>query len=236
MIFAVSVAQPTTQAASIINTVKCNSLALFASASVSALKLGSSAMQTAFELNLNIMKGAWQLEDTAVNALRTVGKSAFTGALDTFQNRPGVFIKNTEVRTKAVETYKTTMLDALSDHQINIDAARAIYREDMLALVIAHQEVLTGLVATLTTTITDAVNVAKENCSKPGVVATLTGVIAKANATLLAKGIAEDVRSLAKAVVLVTTRNKSFIKEELAFLKTSVSATADLAAAFLTRK
>ena len=235
LLFSATIAQPT-HAVTSVNTVKCNAITLFASVSESALQFGAATMQKTFELTISIMQGAWQLEDMAVSALRAVGESAFIAALDAFANRPGIFIKQTDVRTAALAEYKTTMLAALHLLENNIDAIRAAYREDMLALVKAHQLALTHLVANLTATITAALDVAQANCSSSNVVQTLVAVIVQANLTLLTQALAEDAKSIVKAIALVTTRNKGFITEDVNFLKTSVDATAKLAQAFLTRQ
>lgn len=235
LLFATLIAQPT-QAATNINTIKCNSITLFGTTSSAALQLGATSMQKTFELQLNVMQSSWQLEDIAVNALRQIGESSFIATLNAFANRPGIFVKQTEFRTAAVDTYKKTLLDALHLHQTNIDAARAAYREDMLALVKAHQEVLTNLVNNLIKTVNDAVATAKRNCSQERVVATLVAVIAKANATLLTEALKEDARAFGKALQLVTTRNKAYAKEEFDYIKTGVDATSKLAQAFITRQ
>lgn len=235
LLFATIFAQPT-QAASIINTIKCNALTLFASASKTTMKVSAAAMEKTFELELSVMQTAWQLEDAALTALRTVGESAFSAALNAFANRPGIFIKNTEFRDAATKEYHDKMLNSLHVHEVNIDAARASYREDMLALVRAHQKALRTLVNTLIGTIDAALNTALANCSSKNVVATLTAVIAKAGATLLAEGLLEEARTLAKAAVLVLTRNQAFLKEGAEFASESTQYTLALGAAFLTRQ
>ncbi len=233
--FTALVSQPL-QALSIVNTIKCNAISLFASTSITTLRASKTAMEKTFELELNVMQTAWKLEDMAVSALRNVGESAFVATLNAFQNRPGIFVKKTEVRTAALNEYKDTMLNALHNLQTNIDAARAAYREDMLALVKAHQRALTTLVDTLIGTIRTALNTAKKNCSGKTVVKTLAATIATAHAKLVSGVITQDAKDIAKAIKLVATRNSTFLQEDAAFLSTSIDATGKLAAAFITRE
>ncbi len=233
--FSVLFAQPL-HATSFINTIKCNSIKLFASASIGTMHSSQQFLQNTFQLELNLMQNGWKLEDVAVTSLRQVGESAFVGTLNAFSNRPGVFIKKTEVRAAALKEYKTNMLNALHTWETNIDAYRASYREDMLALVKAHQKALTDMVATLVETITAALDVAKAHCSDPHAVATLTGAIASANAKLFSNAWAQEVTDFTKAGKLVHTRNTGFHQENSKFFKISLNETGKLAKAFLTRK
>src|ERR1700712_1792417 len=85
LLFSATVAQPA-QAASTANIVKCNSIAAFATASGSALKISQQGMQTTFQLTLEVMQTTWKLEDQATAALRQVSESAFTSLSTAFAN------------------------------------------------------------------------------------------------------------------------------------------------------
>lgn len=235
LLFATTVVQPA-QAQGIIATLKCATISVFASATITSLKISKAAMNTAFKLQLSVLQAAWQLEDSAISAVRSVGESVFKASVDAFAHRPGIFIKNTAYRTAALSEYRNTMLTALHNLETNIDAARAAYREDMLALIKTHQRILTRLVDALVTTIKNGLAAAKKNCNNNGVVVTLLAVLASANLNLFIEATKQDVKDLASAVKLVTKRNGVFLKEDANFVKISLQATVKLTVAFLTRK
>ena len=231
-LFASSIAGPATTA-SAQSSAKCAILTSFASSSTASLQRSLKKTQSTFELELSFLKKKWELQDQALESLREIGVSSFEDAVDKYENRPGIFIKNTEQRTAALAEYKQTILTAMDIRKGNIDAARTIYREDMLALVNLHQETLLTLVNELIATITTATSTAKINCSQSGAVTKLLGTITKANVTLLSKSTKQELSTLAKATALVAKRTASFAKEDSDFLKTSLSAANKLAKAFI---
>ncbi len=222
-LFTTVVVQPV-QAQSLLNSVKCTTLKVFAAASNITIDLSVAAMNAAFQLELNLLQAAWQIEDQAVALIRSVSEQGFTALLSVYS----LITARTPSEKAAVTLYKDTILNALNVVHTKIDAARAAYREDMLALVKAHQKALRNLATIATTTIKTALTTALTNCSKPGVVATLISVIASVNVKLVIDGIAEQVTSLAKAVVLVVTRNSLFLQSDLEFVGVGVTATAKL--------
>lgn len=225
------VAQPV-NAQSVANTVRCAALTEFASASATTLKLGQQAMQATFDLTIKLKQLEWELADKATAALRQVSVSAFKATSTAFANIPGM----NSVRKQAVKSYVSVLLNAVLVLETNIDAAEAAYREDMLALIRAHQAALTELVQTLVDKINAAAAKAKADCEKTGVVVTLVGTIAAANAELLSKTIVLDVQDLGKAVKIVVTRDSEFLKQDVQFVKTATDATIKLTRVILTGK
>lgn len=229
--FSAVVAQPV-NAQSAVNQVRCAALTEFASASATTMKLGQQAMQSTFELTLSVMQMAWKLEDQATAALRQVSESAFTSLSTAFANRPGM----NRVQKAAVIAYQDLLLKAVHTLETNVDAAEAAYREDMLALVKAHQAALTELVQAAVDKINAAAATARQNCEQNGVVVTLVATVAAANAELLAKSIVLDAQSIAKAVQIVVTRDTEFLKQDTQFISIATSATAKLTKVILTGK
>lgn len=235
LVFSTVVAQPI-HAASILNTIRCAALNSFTTSSIATLKSNEQNMQTVFALEVNNLQMEWQLQDSAVSALRSIGAASFNDAVLIFQNRPGIFIKQTAVRTAAVNDYSTSIINALNTFQTNIDAARSSYREDMMTLVKSHQLALTTLVNSLVATITTALNTSEANCSTDGVVLTLVSAINAANLKLLIDGASQDVNDLLKALDIKNTRNSAFSNETTTYLTAANNATTVLADAFLTRQ
>jgi hypothetical protein len=231
LLFTATVAQPT-NALSAVNTIRCNTLTAFASASVGTLKTNRQIMQAAFDLQLNVLQGAWKLEDQATAAIRHASEGTFVTLVNAFANVPSL----TATRKASIKTYKDVVVNAIHLLETNVDALEAAYREDMLALINAHQKALTNFVATLTTTITNAVNKAVADCSENGVVVTLVGVITQANLTLAANIATQDIKDLGSAANIAITRDKGFLQQDGQFLGTVTTAELRLTKAMLTGK
>ena len=227
--FSALVAQPV-NAQSLVNTVHCAALTEFASASAGTLKFGQQAMEATFNLTIQLKELQWEIADKATAAVRQVSVSAFKATSTAFANIPGM---NT-VRKQAVKSYVTLLLNAVLVLETNIDAASAAYREDMMALIKAHQAALRDLVQIQVDKINAAASKAKADCEKTGVVVTLVGTIAAANAELLSKTIVLDVQDLGKAIKIVLTRDSEFLKQDVQFVKVATNATFKLTRVVLT--
>lgn len=222
--------QPTVQAESALNTVRCASIDAFAVASANGLKAQQQAMEATFTLTINAMQTVWKIEDLTTSAERQVSESAFTSLATAFSNTRGL----STVQKAAVVVYQDLLIKSIHTLETNVDAAEAAYREDMLALVKAHQASLRDLVQAEVDSINAAAATAKANCTQNGVVVTLTGAVAAANATLLAKSIALDAQSVAKAIKIVATRTTAFIQQDTQFIQIATDATKKLTKIILT--
>lgn len=223
LLFTSVIVQPV-QAQGITKTVVCGSLSLFASASTATLDFQVAAMNAAFQLQINLLQTSWELEDQATSLIRSVSEQSFMGLLSLYS----AVTSHTPAEKAAVNVYKDTMLNALNVLRNKIDAIRAAYREDMMALVKAHQKALASLVTQAVGQIKSALQTAVTDCGKRGAVTKLLSVIASATFDLAANGLALEVSNLAKALKLVLTRNAGFHKADGEFLKTAVSATGQL--------
>lgn len=226
---------PTAQAG-FVSDLKCAFLKSYADSSRRSLKQNQNNMEFAFELQLTALKTNWQLQDAAVTAYRGIVESTFKANVNAFANRPGIFIKNTEYRDKATQDYKTTILDALHTLETNIDTIRANYRENMLALVLAHQDALRDLVNELISTIDVALEKAVTKCADKGSAKALFDTINAANWKLLSAGVAQEVSNNKAAAKLVHERDAGFIREKGIYDAASIKATTELIAAFVTRQ
>lgn len=226
--FATVVVQPA-QAEGVFTELKCNAISAFADASMASIRLGKAAMNAAFQLEINLLNAAWQVTDAAVAAIRQVSEAAFLAQVAIFS----LFVFN-PVKRQALENYKQTILAAAKKLHVKIDAIRATYREDMMALVKAHQKALTNLVNTLEKTVANALKKAQDNCAKVGVVIELLGAIASANVTLVGEVLKQDVADIASAFGLVARRNGGFYAADSEFGSTAMRALGDLIRIMLT--
>lgn len=224
LLFCTVVVQPA-QAQSVVNQVKCQALTAFASASSMALQLGEAAMNATFQLQINLLMGVWQVQDAAISAIRSVSEQAFTLTFNAFIGAVSFFFP---WKAGALYAYRDHMLNAIHVLETKIDAIRASYREDMLALLKAHQKALTDLVTHAVGTITNAVTTAKDHCSDAHVVATLVSVIAQADLTLTVQGLVRDAQDIVKGVQRVGQRDSEFLQADAEFLRTAASETANL--------
>lgn len=238
--FTTAVVQPSSTAQADITDfifdLKCSLLKSYADSSKRNLINNQNTMETSFELQLTALKTGWQLQDAAVTAYRGLVESAFKANVNAFANRPGIFIKNTDYRTQATADYKAAILDALHTLETNIDTIRANYRENMMALALAHQQALRDLVDDQISTINTALDHATTNCTSKKVSQNLYDTISAANSKLLKFGWDQEVKDIKAAIKLVNERDAGFVREKGTYDAAAIKATADLAAAFVTRQ
>ena len=227
-VFAVSVvAPPAVQAQSAGEQVKCGAINTFASTSTEALRIGTVAMKNTFELNIKLLQTAWDVQDAATEALRDTGEVVFSAKISLIKKLPVL----NAVKKQALKDYETGILVSFSKRNLDIDAAHAAYREDLMAVIREHHKVLTDLVATLTADIDKALDVAKEKCKEAGSVTNLAVAVAEAKVKLAAAGVREEARAIGEAVKLHVKRNlaiidagKTYVKEATQLVKTVTKA------------
>lgn len=229
-LFATVVVQPV-QAQGVAKSIACATLTKFASASYTALDLSVAAMNATFKLQLNLLEASWKVQDQAIELHRSLSEAAFKALLAVY----AAVTSWTAAEKAAVQTYKTTMENALTVFRTKIDATRAAYREDMLALVKAHQKALTDLVTTAVTTIKTALDTATKNCSdaKAKATAKLLAVIAKAKLDLAIKSVAQEATDLVKATKLTLNRNRGYDDAYREYARAKLDATMTLMKATL---
>lgn len=215
---------------------KCDFLKSYANSAKTTLHNNQAFMQAAFETELNLMQSNWSSQDTAVKLWRNIAESTFNSTVTAFQNRPGIFIKKTEVRAAALNEYKDGIVNALHTFQTNIDSYRTAYREDMLALVKAHQKALTDIVNTQVDAINAALDVATTNCTDNHAAQNLFNTIGKANWTLAEGVVKQEFKDIDLAIKLVTKRDKQFQQEQNFYNAASIELTGKLIAAFVTQQ
>lgn len=226
--FATVVVQPA-QAESVYNQLKCNAISAFADATMAAFRLSKAAMNAAFQLEINLLNAAWEVQDAAVAAIRQVSESAFLAQVAIFS----IFVFNPAKRA-ALENYKQKILAAANKLHVKIDAIRATYREDMMALVKAHQKALIRLADIFETTVSKSLKVAQDNCTKVGVVINLWAEVTNANVQFVGDVLQQDVADVFKAGGLVFKRNGDFLSADLEFIGTANAALAALIRVLLT--
>lgn len=226
--FSTVVAQPV-QAANILKAIACAPVHVFAAASNVALDLSVAAMNAAFNLQLKLLDVAWNVQDQAIELHRSVSEAAFQALLAVY----AAITAWTTAEKAAIQKYKTNMANALTVLRTKIDATRAAYREDMLALVKAHQKALTSLVNVAVTAIKTALSEAKKNCGKIGTMTKLMVVVTANNVNLGVKGIAQEANDLIKATRLALSRNGGYFEAHKEYVSTKVQETVALMKATL---
>lgn len=224
-LFVTVVVQPV-QAQGVAKSTTCATLTEFASASYTALDLSIAAMNATFKLQLNLLEASWKGQDQTAELYGSLSEAAFKELLAVYAAVP-LWATAEKVAT---QTYKTTMENALTVLRTKIDATRATYREDMLALVKEHQKALTDLATTAVTTIKTALDTATKNCSdaEATATATLLSIIEKVKLDLAAKGIAQEATNLVKATKLTLNRNRGYNDAYNEYTRSNLDATVTL--------
>jgi hypothetical protein len=230
--FSAFVAQPV-RAVSIVDTAKCATLTLFEQTSKSALQLSQDGIEVAFQLVFKVKDVTWQVEDLALKSARQVAEGAFVALVSAATHVPGL----TGPRAVALNNYMTQALKIVHVTEVNVDSAEAAWREDINALLKAHQAALKAIVQTLVDTINRVTAAAVENCQKNGIiglVATITAAISAADLQLAVQSVVLNTQSLLKATALTLKRNAEFASQLLSFTGQAATLTIQLTFSLLT--
>ncbi len=209
-LFATFAAPHTAQAQSLtpIQNARCSNIQQFGTKVISNVRASLPGMQAAFDKTIRDMNANWEREDIITTASRQITINGFTASIDW-----SITLLQSANKKAGLETYKKTVTDGLSEYYVNVDAAKAQYREDLMALVRDHHAKLLKLANNYISDLTKELDAAKKTCANIGAGLAFTFKLLGAGAGYIANVVAQDLDTIGQALKIIHTYWSSIVHE-----------------------
>lgn len=217
------VALPYTSSAVEVRSQACSTLSTAQTNYQTAASKRLETMNDDFAKRLSAISDRSTTIDPKVQDARDAAATKFNDAIATLKAQPDL----TTAQQKAIDTYVTQMQAAEKTREGAVDAARSVYRAELIEVVQQHQTTLSAAVTTFQSSVSTAFTTAIGNCADANAKTTLKSDLTTAKETFASARESSKVTEQIKQ--LMETRNAAIKDADVTFAKQAASYSAALA-------